>query len=180
MRVAAHFEFVRNVRTQRNVVNVSEITNSAKFTSAHLPRKSIASLKKWKQFFQSPTYLYEPLPKETDFPESCKQAARHMAVTHRIRMNLVSTKFRSWKNVRKHITDDRPPLRRSAHGAVGQHSGQFPRAWAEWARAPHADPATVPRHTAAAQDFMPQQERDMIEFMELLAVSETSRRTLLP
>jgi len=34
--------------------------------------------------------------------------------------------------------------------------------------------------TAAAQDFMPPQERDMIEFMELLAVSETSRRTLLP
>ena len=31
-----------------------------------------------------------------------------------------------------------------------------------------------------AQDFMPPQERDMIEFMELLAVSETSRRTLLP
>nr|WP_319564604.1 ATP-binding protein [uncultured Rhodoferax sp.] len=34
--------------------------------------------------------------------------------------------------------------------------------------------------TAAALDFMPPQERDMIEFMELLAVSETSRRTLLP
>jgi transitional endoplasmic reticulum ATPase len=34
--------------------------------------------------------------------------------------------------------------------------------------------------TAAAQDFMPPQERDMIEFMELLAVSETSRRTMLP
>jgi ATP-dependent 26S proteasome regulatory subunit len=34
--------------------------------------------------------------------------------------------------------------------------------------------------TTAAQDFMPPQERDMIEFMELLAVSETSRRTLLP
>ncbi|BCO29806.1 ATP-dependent zinc metalloprotease FtsH [Rhodoferax lithotrophicus] len=34
--------------------------------------------------------------------------------------------------------------------------------------------------SAAAQDFMPPQERDMIEFMELLAVSETSRRTLLP
>lgn len=33
---------------------------------------------------------------------------------------------------------------------------------------------------AAAQDFMPPQERDMIEFMELLAVSETSRRSLLP
>jgi len=34
--------------------------------------------------------------------------------------------------------------------------------------------------TVAAQDFMPPQERDMIEFMELLAVSETSRRTMLP
>lgn len=34
--------------------------------------------------------------------------------------------------------------------------------------------------SAAALDFMPPQERDMIEFMELLAVSETSRRTLLP
>ncbi|MCF8168468.1 MAG: ATP-binding protein [Rhodoferax sp.] len=33
---------------------------------------------------------------------------------------------------------------------------------------------------AAAADFMPPQERDMIEFMELLAVSETSRRTMLP
>ncbi len=33
---------------------------------------------------------------------------------------------------------------------------------------------------AAAADFMPPQERDMIEFMELLAVSETSRRSLLP
>jgi transitional endoplasmic reticulum ATPase len=32
----------------------------------------------------------------------------------------------------------------------------------------------------AADDFMPPQERDMIEFMELLAVSETSRRSLLP
>lgn len=32
----------------------------------------------------------------------------------------------------------------------------------------------------AAQDFMPPQERDMIEFMELLAVSETSRRSMLP
>lgn len=32
----------------------------------------------------------------------------------------------------------------------------------------------------AAQDFMPPQEQDMIEFMELLAVSETSRRSLLP
>ncbi len=33
---------------------------------------------------------------------------------------------------------------------------------------------------AAAADFMPPQERDMIEFMELLAVSETSRRSMLP
>ena len=33
---------------------------------------------------------------------------------------------------------------------------------------------------AAAMDFMPPQERDMIEFMELLAVSETSRRSMLP
>lgn len=32
----------------------------------------------------------------------------------------------------------------------------------------------------AAQDFMPPQEQDMIEFMELLAVSETSRRSMLP
>ncbi len=32
----------------------------------------------------------------------------------------------------------------------------------------------------AALDFMPPQEQDMIEFMELLAVSETSRRSLLP
>jgi ATP-dependent 26S proteasome regulatory subunit len=32
----------------------------------------------------------------------------------------------------------------------------------------------------AADDFMPPQERDMIDFMELLAVSETSRRSMLP
>jgi transitional endoplasmic reticulum ATPase len=32
----------------------------------------------------------------------------------------------------------------------------------------------------AKEDFMPPQERDMIDFMELLAVSETSRRSLLP
>ncbi len=32
----------------------------------------------------------------------------------------------------------------------------------------------------AREDFMPPQESDMIEFMELLAVSETSRRSLLP
>jgi ATP-dependent 26S proteasome regulatory subunit len=32
----------------------------------------------------------------------------------------------------------------------------------------------------AADDFMPPQERDMIAFMELLAVSEASRRSLLP
>ena len=34
-------------------------------------------------------------------------------------------------------------------------------------------------HKAGA-DFMPPQERDMIDFMEMLAVSETSRRSLLP
>ena len=34
-------------------------------------------------------------------------------------------------------------------------------------------------HKAKA-DFMPPQERDMIDFMEMLAVSETSRRSLLP
>jgi hypothetical protein len=34
--------------------------------------------------------------------------------------------------------------------------------------------------TDAKADFMPPQERDMINFMELLAVSETSRRSLLP
>ena len=34
--------------------------------------------------------------------------------------------------------------------------------------------------TRACTDFMPPQERDMIEFMELLAVSETSRRSMLP
>ena len=34
--------------------------------------------------------------------------------------------------------------------------------------------------TVAANDFMPPQEADMIEFMSLLAVSETSRRSLLP
>ena len=32
----------------------------------------------------------------------------------------------------------------------------------------------------AADDFMPPQEHDMIRFMELLAVSETSRRSMLP
>ena len=32
----------------------------------------------------------------------------------------------------------------------------------------------------ATDDFMPPQERDMIDFMELLAVSETSRRSMLP
>ncbi len=41
-------------------------------------------------------------------------------------------------------------------------------------------PVTAQALQAAAQDFMPPQERDMIEFMELLAVSETSRRSLLP
>lgn len=34
--------------------------------------------------------------------------------------------------------------------------------------------------TSAVRDFMPPQERDMIDFMELLAVSETSRRSMLP
>lgn len=34
--------------------------------------------------------------------------------------------------------------------------------------------------TKAAEDFMPPQERAMIDFMEFLAVSETSRRSLLP
>lgn len=32
----------------------------------------------------------------------------------------------------------------------------------------------------AVADFIPPQERDMIRFMEMLAVSETSRRSLLP
>ena len=32
----------------------------------------------------------------------------------------------------------------------------------------------------ASADFMPPQEHDMIRFMELLAVSETSRRSMLP
>jgi ATP-dependent 26S proteasome regulatory subunit len=32
----------------------------------------------------------------------------------------------------------------------------------------------------AAEDFMPPQQRNMIRFMEMLAVSETSRRSLLP
>jgi ATP-dependent 26S proteasome regulatory subunit len=43
-----------------------------------------------------------------------------------------------------------------------------------------ASPLNAALLTEAALDFMPPQERDMIEFMELLAVSETSRRTLLP
>ncbi len=34
--------------------------------------------------------------------------------------------------------------------------------------------------TEAREDFIPPQERDMIAFMEMLAVSETSRRSLLP
>jgi transitional endoplasmic reticulum ATPase len=44
------------------------------------------------------------------------------------------------------------------------------------------DPALAPMAalTLAKQDFMPPQESEMIEFMELLAVSETSRRSLLP
>jgi SpoVK/Ycf46/Vps4 family AAA+-type ATPase len=43
-----------------------------------------------------------------------------------------------------------------------------------------ASPLDAAVLSAAAQDFMPPQERDMIEFMELLAVSETSRRSMLP
>jgi transitional endoplasmic reticulum ATPase len=43
-----------------------------------------------------------------------------------------------------------------------------------------SSPLNAQALTAAAQDFMPPQERDMIEFMELLAVSETSRRSMLP
>jgi SpoVK/Ycf46/Vps4 family AAA+-type ATPase len=43
-----------------------------------------------------------------------------------------------------------------------------------------ASPLNAQVLTAAAADFMPPQERDMIEFMELLAVSETSRRSMLP
>jgi ATP-dependent 26S proteasome regulatory subunit len=44
----------------------------------------------------------------------------------------------------------------------------------------HGDPINAQVLQTAAQDFMPPQERDMIEFMELLAVSETSRRSMLP
>ena len=43
-----------------------------------------------------------------------------------------------------------------------------------------ATPLNAEALAAAAADFMPPQERDMIEFMELLAVSETSRRSMLP
>ena len=43
-----------------------------------------------------------------------------------------------------------------------------------------ASPLDAAALRAAADDFMPPQERDMIEFMELLAVSETSRRSMLP
>ena len=43
-----------------------------------------------------------------------------------------------------------------------------------------SQPLNAEALTHAAQDFMPPQEQDMIEFMELLAVSETSRRSLLP
>ncbi|MBA3057012.1 MAG: AAA family ATPase [Gammaproteobacteria bacterium] len=43
-----------------------------------------------------------------------------------------------------------------------------------------ASPLNAQVLTAAAADFMPPQESDMIEFMELLAVSETSRRSMLP
>lgn len=44
----------------------------------------------------------------------------------------------------------------------------------------HATPLNASALNQAAADFMPPQERDMIEFMELLAVSETSRRSMLP
>lgn len=44
----------------------------------------------------------------------------------------------------------------------------------------HTTPLDITALNAAAADFMPPQERDMIEFMELLAVSETSRRSMLP
>lgn len=43
-----------------------------------------------------------------------------------------------------------------------------------------ATPLDAVALTQACADFMPPQERDMIEFMELLAVSETSRRSMLP
>jgi SpoVK/Ycf46/Vps4 family AAA+-type ATPase len=43
-----------------------------------------------------------------------------------------------------------------------------------------ATPLNADAMNQAAADFMPPQERDMIEFMELLAVSETSRRSMLP
>ena len=43
-----------------------------------------------------------------------------------------------------------------------------------------SQPLNAAALTQAAQDFMPPQEQDMIEFMELLAVSETSRRSMLP
>lgn len=43
-----------------------------------------------------------------------------------------------------------------------------------------ASPLDAAALKAAIEDFMPPQERDMIEFMELLAVSETSRRSMLP
>jgi transitional endoplasmic reticulum ATPase len=43
-----------------------------------------------------------------------------------------------------------------------------------------SSPLNAQALNAAALDFMPPQERDMIEFMELLAVSETSRRSMLP
>jgi SpoVK/Ycf46/Vps4 family AAA+-type ATPase len=39
---------------------------------------------------------------------------------------------------------------------------------------------TAETFTRAVEDFIPPQERDMIRFMEMLAVSETSRRSLLP
>jgi hypothetical protein len=41
-------------------------------------------------------------------------------------------------------------------------------------------PLDVTLLAQASADFMPPQEHDMIRFMELLAVSETSRRSMLP
>ncbi|ABM38438.1 AAA family ATPase [Polaromonas naphthalenivorans] len=49
----------------------------------------------------------------------------------------------------------------------------------EFARS-RSGPLDAQALTLAADDFMPPQEQGMIEFMELLAVSETSRRSMLP
>lgn len=45
---------------------------------------------------------------------------------------------------------------------------------------PAAGALTSEMFSRAVADFIPPQERDMIRFMEMLAVSETSRRSLLP